>query len=35
MGIASEGMVLMAEDATGDLRLVVPQVEVKNGSEVN
>lgn len=35
MGIDSEGMVLMAEDATGDLRLVVPQVEVKSGSEVN
>jgi methionyl-tRNA synthetase len=35
MGIDSEGMVLMAEDATGDLRLVVPQENVKNGSEVN
>ena len=35
MGIESEGMVLMAEDATGDLRLVVPQMEVKDGSEVN
>ena len=35
MGEESEGMVLMAEDATGDLRLVVPQIEVKNGSEVN
>ena len=35
MGIESEGMVLMAEDATGDLRLVVPQKDVKNGSEVN
>ena len=35
MGEESEGMVLMAEDATGDLRLVIPQIEVKNGSEVN
>jgi methionyl-tRNA synthetase len=35
MGIDSEGMVLMAEDATGDLRLVIPQKDVKNGSEVN
>jgi len=35
MGIESEGMVLMAEDATGDLRLVIPQEDVKNGSEVN
>ena len=35
MGIESEGMVLMAEDATGDLRLMIPQEDVKNGSEVN
>jgi methionyl-tRNA synthetase len=35
MGIDSEGMVLMAEDASGGLRLVVPQEDVKNGSEVN
>ena len=35
MGIDSEGMVLMAEDAGGELRLVVPEENVKNGSEVN
>jgi methionyl-tRNA synthetase len=35
MGIDSEGMVLMAEDATGELRLVAPETSVKNGSEVN
>jgi methionyl-tRNA synthetase len=35
MGIDSEGMVLMAEDASGELRLVVPEEKVKNGSEVN
>jgi methionyl-tRNA synthetase len=35
MGIESEGMVLMAEDANGDLKLVQPESEVKNGSEVN
>jgi methionyl-tRNA synthetase len=35
MGIESEGMVLMAEDANGDLKLVQPEAEVNNGSEVN
>ena len=35
MGIVSEGMVLMAEDANGDLKLVQPEDEVNNGSEVN
>ena len=35
MGIESEGMVLMAEDANGDLKLVQPDGEVNNGSEVN
>ena len=35
MGVESEGMVLMAEDATGDLRLLQPEKKVKNGSEVN
>jgi methionyl-tRNA synthetase len=35
MGIESEGMVLMAEDANGDLKLVQPEDEVNNGSEVN
>ena len=35
MGIDSEGMVLMAEDAGGELRLVLPEQKVKNGSEVN
>jgi len=35
MGVESEGMVLMAEDASGDLRLLQPEEEVKNGSEVN
>ena len=35
MGIESEGMVLMAEDASGDLRLLTPEVKVKNGSEIS
>lgn len=35
MGIDSEGMVLMAEDVTGSLRMIIPQEQVKNGSEVN
>jgi methionyl-tRNA synthetase len=33
-GIASEGMILYAEDADGSLRLVQPAVAVNNGSEV-
>ena len=35
MGIDSEGMVLMAEDASGELRLLIPGEKVKNGSEVS
>ena len=35
MGIESEGMVLMAEDVNGDLKLVQPEDDVNNGSEVN
>ena len=35
MGIESEGMVLMAEDADGALKLIQPEDKVKNGSEVN
>ena len=35
MGIDSEGMVLMAEDVGGELRLLIPGGKVKNGSEVS
>jgi methionyl-tRNA synthetase len=35
MGLESEGMVLMAEDANGDLKLVQPEAKVTSGSEVN
>jgi methionyl-tRNA synthetase len=35
MGIESEGMVLMAENASGELQLIIPEKGVKNGSEVN
>ena len=35
MGLESEGMVLMAEDAGGELRMLIPQESVKNGSEVS
>ena len=33
-GITSQGMILMAEDATGALRLVQPNEVTKNGSMV-
>lgn len=35
MGIESQGMVLMAEDAGGGLRMLVPEEPVKNGSEIS
>ena len=35
MGIDSEGMVLMAEDANGGLRMLVPEKPVPNGSEIS
>lgn len=35
MGIESEGMVLMAEDASGAIQLLIPEKGVNNGSEVN
>jgi methionyl-tRNA synthetase len=35
MGIASEGMVLMAEDADGQLRLLAPTEKAANGSQIS
>jgi methionyl-tRNA synthetase len=35
MGIESQGMILMAEDADGKLKLVLPSSEVKPGSTVS
>jgi len=35
MGIESEGMVLMAEDATGEFRMLIPQESVRNGSDIS
>ena len=35
MGIESQGMVLMAEDADGSLRFVVPEEKVDNGSGIS
>ena len=35
MGIESEGMVLMAEDADGALKMLIPEDKVTNGSEVS
>ncbi|MEN8250455.1 MAG: methionine--tRNA ligase, partial [Bacteroidota bacterium] len=35
MGIESEGMVLMAEDASGALQMLIPEDEVNNGSQVS
>lgn len=35
MGIESQGMVLMAEDADGSLKLLVPQHKVANGSTIS
>ncbi|MDR1226509.1 MAG: methionine--tRNA ligase [Prevotellaceae bacterium] len=34
MGIESQGMILYAEDATGKLHLMQPQVEVNNGGKI-
>ena len=33
-GIASQGMILMAEDATGELRLLQPDKKTNNGAVV-
>ena len=35
MGIESEGMVLMAEDASGALQLLIPEEKVNNGGQVS
>ena len=33
-GIQSQGMILMAQDADGSLKFVVPTSPIKNGSEI-
>ena len=35
MGIESAGMVLMAEDASGKLQMLIPEEVVNNGSQVS
>lgn len=35
MGVASQGMILMAEDADGSLKFMAPSTKVKNGSGVS
>jgi methionyl-tRNA synthetase len=35
MGIESQGMILMAEDKDGKLRLVLPEKDVEPGSTVS